>query len=290
MWNWESVRCGRLPRDCPQSDHTVKCGFRNQRPQTHQLDQQSTRTHQRNPQPGSSPEPGNHHLQGRCQGNTKEKANINIASLNVNGATAPSERMSCVEKWAMINCMIHNERIAILALQETHLDQTLLDQLINCFGKNLDILNSPLPSNPQASAGVALIINKALIRPKEYSLTELDPGRATMLRIKWLESCKTSILNIYAPHNRNDQPNFWARTLTNRCTKHLPLPDFVLGDFNVTEDSINRAPAHHDDPTATKTMRDVHREWNIQDTWRQMYPDTRCFTYHTNANGTQIQS
>ena len=198
--------------------------------------------------------------------------------------------MSCIEKWAMINRMIHNERIAILALQETHLDQMLLDQLIDCFGKNLDIINSPLPSNPRASAGVAFIINKALIRPKEYSLTELDPGRAIMLHLKWLETCEISIVNVYAPHNRNDQPNFWARTMTNRRTKRLPLPDFVLGDFNVTEDSIDRAPAHHDDPTATETMRDVRCEWNIQDTWRHTHPDTRCFTYHASANGTQIQS
>jgi hypothetical protein len=39
----------------------------------------------------------------------KEKANINIASLNINGASASREGMSCIEKWAAINCMIYNE-------------------------------------------------------------------------------------------------------------------------------------------------------------------------------------
>jgi len=128
----------------------------------------------------------------------------------MNGATAAKEKMSCIEKWARVNSTIYNEKIAILAIQETHLDQKLLEQVQSCFGKNLEIINSPLPENPRASAGVAFVINKALIRPKEYTITELVPGRATALEVKWLEQCSTSIFNIYAPHNRNEQPAFWA--------------------------------------------------------------------------------
>ena len=195
-----------------------------------------------------------------------------------------------IEKWAMVNRTIYNERIAILALQETHLDQQLLEQIQSCFGKNLEIINSPLPSNPRASAGVAIVINKALIRPKDYTISELVPGRAIMIRLKWLESCATSIVNIYAPHTRNDQPGFWASVITNRRTLRLPLPDFVLGDFNVTEDSIDRVPAHPDDDKAIEALRELRREWNIQDTWRHINPSARCFTYHANANGSQVQS
>lgn len=186
--------------------------------------------------------------------------------------------------------MIYNERIAILALQETHLDQALLDQIVECFGKNLEIMNSPLPTNPRASAGVAFVINKALIRPKELTLTEIDPGRAIMIRLKWLEMCETSIVNVYVPHNHEIQPEFWARAITNRRTLRLPLPDFVLGDFNVTEDAIDRAPARQDKPRATEAIRDVRREWNIQDTWRHAHPDARCFTYRANVDGEQVQS
>jgi len=208
----------------------------------------------------------------------------------MNGATAPSERMSCIDKWAMINHTIYNEKIAILALQETHLDQHLLEQVNNCFGKNLEIINSELPDNPRSSAGVAFVINKALICPKDLSVTELVPGRAIMLKIKWLESCKTSIVNVYVLHNRNKQPNFWANIITNRCTRRLPLPDFVLGDFNVTEDAINRSPAHQDDQEAIEALREIRREWNILDGWRHTNPATRCFTYHANTNGSHIQS
>jgi hypothetical protein len=137
---------------------------------------------------------------------------------------------------------------------------------MDCFGKNLEIMNSPLPTNPRASARVAFIINKALICPKELTLTEIIPGRAIMIRLKWLETCETSIINIYVPHNHKAQPDFWAKAITNRCTLCLPLPDFVLDDFNVAEDSINRAPARQDKPHASKVTRGVHWEWNIQDT------------------------
>ena len=186
--------------------------------------------------------------------------------------------------------MIYNEKIAVLALQETHLDQDRLDQIKACFSKNLEIINSPLPANPRASAGVAFVINKALIRPKEATVKVLSPGRAIMLKIKWLDSCSTSLINVYAPHNRNQQPEFWAETTANRCILRMPLPDFILGDFNVTEDSIDRVPVHHDIQTATEALRDVRREWNIQDTWRITHPDTRSFTYHANANNAEIQS
>jgi len=151
-------------------------------------------------------------------------------------------------------------------------------------------VNSALPCNPCTSAGVAFVINKALICLKEYSITELDPGRAIMLKIKWLESCETSIVNIYVPYNRDKQPNFWANVITNRHTHRLPLPDFVLGDFNVMEDAIDRTPAHQDDQEAVEALRGVWREWNITDTWRLMNPTTRCFTYHANTNNSPIQS
>ena len=208
----------------------------------------------------------------------------------MNGATAPSERMSCIDKWAMINHTIYNKKIAILALQETHLDQQLLEQVNNCFSKKLEIINSKLPDNPHASARVAFVVNKALICPKNLTVTEIVPGRALMLKIKWLESCKTSIVNVYVPHNRNEQTNFWANAITNRRTLHLPLLDFVLGDFNVTEDAIDRIPAHQDDQEAMDALRGLRREWNLLDVWRHTNPATRCFTYHANTNGSPIQS
>jgi len=50
------------------------------------------------------------------------------------------------------------------------------------------------------------VINKALINPQKITTYKLVPGRALLLKMKWLEDCETKILNIYAPVNRAAQP------------------------------------------------------------------------------------
>jgi len=185
------------------------------------------------------------------------RANIRITSQNVNGATAPSENMNYKEKWKTISDAMHTEKIAILVIQETHLDQVMTENLGKIFEKNLKILNSANPDSPRASAGVGFVINKQLIDPDEMEMHELIPGRAAILKIKWLKTCDATILNIYAPNERNQHPNFWAKTLTERRAKGLPIPHFTLGDFNITEDAIDRMPPRLDDETAIATLREV---------------------------------
>jgi len=51
-------------------------------------------------------------------------------------------------KWGMISHTMHTEKIAILVIQETHLDQGMTEQLGRNFQKNLIILNSAHPDNP----------------------------------------------------------------------------------------------------------------------------------------------
>ena len=42
----------------------------------------------------------------------------------------------------------------------------------------------------------------------------------------------------------------------------------------MTEDPIDRAPAHLDNIAAIEAIRDTRQQWDIQDTWRQTHPDT----------------
>jgi exonuclease III len=172
----------------------------------------------------------------------KKRANINIATLNVNGATAPSSNMNLIEKWAMINQTIKKHKIAILALQETHLDEERASDVQRCFQKSFDLYYSSDPENPRATAGVAFLINKALISPEHISVRAIVPGRAAILSIAWSSIKKLTILNIYAPVNRRHQPEFWRRIERRRARARIPRPDFVLGDFNVTEDPLDRSP------------------------------------------------
>ena len=134
------------------------------------------------------------------------------------------------------------------------------------------------------------MINKALIAPNDIQSIELCPGRALALKIMWLENESTSLLNIYTPVNNTLQPQFWTAIESERLARNLPRPDFMLGDLNVTEDAIDRAPAHANDNTATDALRDIRLKWNIQDAWRLSYSDDKKYTYRANANGQQIKS
>jgi exonuclease III len=113
------------------------------------------------------------------------RATINIATLNMNGFTAQSSCMTGIEKWSAVNRTMSDHKIAILALQETRLDQTLLQDVETCFGRRLMIVTSQNPTNPRATARVAFVVNKSLITPKELQVFDLIKGRALAIKIKW---------------------------------------------------------------------------------------------------------
>jgi exonuclease III len=221
--------------------------------------------------------------------NAAIRANINIASLNMNGLSAPSSNMSFLSKWAMINTTLNKHKIAILALQETHLDQQLVDRLHQSFSDKMEIIFSPDPNSPRSTAGVTFVINKRRIAPKEWAIHEIIPGRALLLKIKWHESETTSLLNIYAPTHKPSHPPFWTKILDVHVSKHLPKPDFMLGDFNVTEDPIDRALLHADDQAAVAALRNLRLTWDLQDAWCHLHPNTCAFTYRATSNGLPIQ-
>ena len=124
----------------------------------------------RSPPPpgGMAPIPGNPlNNQGPPQNNHKKyhrmKVNIKIVSLNLNGAAAPSDNMTHKMKWNEISRTLYRENIAILAAQETHLDQQRTENLQTKYKKNLEIRVLEHPENPRRKAGVAFIINKKII-------------------------------------------------------------------------------------------------------------------------------
>ena len=184
--------------------------------------------------------------------------------------------MSFTEKWSMVNQTLNKHKIAILALQETHLDDETAERIRECYGKKMSIIHSADPGNPRATAGVAFVINKSLITPKKTSANALKDGRALMLEIEWLDTEKTKILNIYAPNDRTEHSAFWSDIETERDNRGLARPDFVLGDFNVTEDPIDRAPPHPDNANAIEALREIKHAWELQDEWRQTYPDEKA--------------
>lgn len=103
-----------------------------------------------------------------------------------------------------------------------------------------------------------------------------------MIKLKWSNTVETTIMNVYAPNRRDQHPAFWAQLDLERRQKRLPKPEFVLGDFNLTEESIDRSPPQRIDRTlraATEAIRETRLAWNVQDQWRRNNPNGRIYTH-----------
>ena len=92
--------------------------------------------------------------------NPNVRANINISTLNMNGLAAPSHGMNFCQKWSTINSTLNQHKLAILALQETHLDLEMTEHLHQSLGEKMRIISSAVPDAPRSTAGVAFVINK----------------------------------------------------------------------------------------------------------------------------------
>lgn len=68
------------------------------------------------------------------------RANITVATLNMNGLTALTEGLTFLEKWALVNQTLNKYKIAVLALEEMHQDpEAVVDRLRQSFGKKMHI-------------------------------------------------------------------------------------------------------------------------------------------------------
>ncbi|KAG2739444.1 hypothetical protein P692DRAFT_20681500, partial [Suillus brevipes Sb2] len=62
-------------------------------------------------------------------------------------------------------------------------------------------------------------------------------------------------------------PGFLGKIDEKWQENNLPHPDFMLGDFNLTEDPLDRAPAKLDNENAISALRELRQKLNLQDTW-----------------------
>ena len=126
----------------------------------------------------------------------------------MHGSSALSNNMNYLDKWTRINYTIRKNKIAILALQETHLDDKMAESIKRCFRKNFDLLHSSDTDNPCSKAGVVFVLNKVLIPNRQLKMHILAPGRAIMLKIRWPDNKEIKIINVYAPVQDHKQPAF----------------------------------------------------------------------------------
>lgn len=212
----------------------------------------------------------------------KTRANLKLASLNVKGRMSPNIGTSPISKWTAINRMMRDQKIGILCLQETHLNPENLTQIENLYTRRLTVLSSSDPRCPGSAVGVAFVLNNKITNSSNAKVQVLIPGRVIALSVKWHDNKLINILNIYAPNNPSEHKSFWKKVESKWSRLNTRTPDFIIGDFNLTEDLIDCAPARLDNDTAVDALRDLRTLLKLQDTWRLTYPTRRLFTFSSN--------
>ncbi|KAI0043863.1 DNase I-like protein, partial [Auriscalpium vulgare] len=208
----------------------------------------------------------------------------------MNGKKSHAPQAGPLSKWADVSHTMKLKRINVLGLQETHLAAEHLTSVQSLYERRLAIYNSADPDNASATAGVAFAIDKSTTRTDQVRFIELIPGRAAVLILQWRENASTTILNAYAPNSPAEHPAFW-QTLRDALTTHgVSTIDFMMGDFNLVEDEIDRTPPHPDRQTAVDALRSFRAAFKLQDTWRHDHINHRLFTYRAVRNDNVIQS
>jgi hypothetical protein len=96
--------------------------------------------------------------------------------MNMNGQFTRDDNRIRISKWSNVHSMMKTRRIGILALQETHLNTTQEQSMIELYGRRLVIANSSDPERATSSAGVAFVLNKDLVKVKSWNMWEVIPG------------------------------------------------------------------------------------------------------------------
>ena len=106
------------------------------------------------------------------------------------------------------------------------------------------IINSADPQNPTAGKGVAIVLNKHLIKWNVIATRMIIPGRAILLTLPLKNDLTVNILAIYAPNTPQENASFWASLTSTWEEANPPIPDIMLGDFNIVEEALDRSPPH----------------------------------------------
>ncbi|KAK0476583.1 hypothetical protein EDD18DRAFT_1312987 [Armillaria luteobubalina] len=173
------------------------------------------------------------------------KASLKIAALNIHGL-GNINTWHPDNKWNHVNQIMNTKRITILVVGEAHLNEERKTAIENMPRGRLRVLHSEDPVSPNAR-GVTIVLNKSLTEMENIVATEIIAGRALLVETCWHRNEKLSILGMYAPVNPVENARFWGDIneffLNNPNTRK---PDIMAGDMNVTEDPIDRFPAHQD--------------------------------------------
>ncbi|KAI0720820.1 Endonuclease/exonuclease/phosphatase, partial [Cerioporus squamosus] len=208
----------------------------------------------------------------------------------MNGAVAhlrSSSGSDSQDKWLMLNQLMRQDRIAVLALQETHYTTQQADRLNSLFEGLMRVYVSPDPDSSNAARGVAFAVNLRIVRDDSVVPRICVPGRAMALSLTRRRGSLITLLNVYAPNSMNKNMAFWKSLCALAGEPGWAAPDVLLGDFNIVEDSSDRAPARPDNEGAVLALQAFLVKLSLVDGWRARNGASRMFSFLQLSSGSQ---
>ncbi|KAH9890117.1 Endonuclease/exonuclease/phosphatase, partial [Cubamyces lactineus] len=211
-----------------------------------------------------------------------KRTSVRLGTINMNGfgvlrADGPEN------KWRTMYRMIKSNSIGILLVQETHLTPERRESISKMFKGRIKILYSAHPSAPTRKEGVAVILNKSQINTSDVSMTEIVPGRAMQVTVK-CHGDDLNVLCMYAPtaDGVEERKRFFQKVKAEYDARPgLARPTLMAGDFNNTEDAIDRLPVSNPD-TSLPDLDELKTSLGLMmtDGWRATHPTERAYTFY----------
>jgi len=189
-----------------------------------------------------------------------KKQGIRIATLNVKGRTSETK-----SKWPMITTLIRKLRIAVMAIQESHLNNDEVEKIKKMCPK-IEIISN---SEHTTKEGVGFIINKDLTKGMEWNHQIIIKNRASRLTIKVEEERGIDIIVIYAPNEETEKKTFFEELKTKLEGINDIKNMVILGDFNSVENEIDRFPNRKDKQKTIEPWLDLKKKEKKANRWME---------------------
>ena len=189
-----------------------------------------------------------------------KKQGIKIATLNMKGRNGKNKK----SKWPTLVTLMRKQRITILGLQETHLDEDETE-ITRKMCPKVEILSNGTSKNKE---GIAFVINKELANRMTMNHRILIEGRASRLTVKVEEERGLDIILIYAPNEDTEKAKFFEE-LKEKISQEQDMNNvIIMGDFNSVEHELDRFPHRTDKGNVIEKWKKIKKKMKLVDGWR----------------------
>ena len=129
------------------------------------------------------------------------KQGVKVATLNMKGRRDRYKR----SKWLTLVTLMIKQRILVLGLQETHLDDAETESIKKMCPK-VEIISNGVSKSKE---GIAFAINRELANNMTLNHVVLIEGRASRLTVKMKEERGLDIILVYAPNGDDEKIKFF---------------------------------------------------------------------------------